>query len=176
MNVILWLRRALGSGYEEPFVTDGSIHVTSAGMPKKQIIPVVGGVSRSEKTLIADTAGNASAQLIEIRATVNPADSIVAANRLMNAYPDVIAVYPGESVMITSLEPITAITLIGIADVIGTPDGVAKLSSSVLSDFTSQQIEYEFNSADKVHVVELSLSDLFDSGRSAQQRIAGYAS
>ena len=153
----------------------GAAYVTTSGPPAPQIIPTVAGVSQAEKTLNADAAGTAVTQIIEVRVTVNSGDSIVAANRLMNGYPDVATVYPGESIRITSESVITNVTLIGIADAVGTVDGVAQLGSTTLSDFTGQQIEYDFTTNDGVNTVEISLSDLFASGRQVQQKIAGYA-
>lgn len=161
---------------EDVGVVNNSLQMSSSGIPSPQIIPTVAGVSQAEKTLNADTAGTATAQIIEVRVTVNSGDSIVAANRLMNGYPDVATVYPGESIRITSESVITNVTLIGIADAVGTADGVAQLGSTTLSDFNGQQIEYAFNSSDGVNTVEISLSDLFASGRQVQQKIAGYGS
>ena len=176
MALIAGLKSSDLNTVEDIAVTNRAVHVITSGLPAPQITPTVAGTSTAEKTLDADTGGTTTAQIIEVRATVNPGDPIVAANRLMNGYPDVVTVYPGESIRITSSSPITNVTLIGIADAVGTVDGVALLGSTTLNDFLNNQIEYSFNSSDNVTTVEISLSDLISSGRRVQQKIAGYAS
>lgn len=154
-------------------VTDaGEISVAQGGAPRLQVTPTVGGSPIAEVTLDAGT-GNV---LIGMRITVNPGDSIVAATRLMNKYPDCVLSIAGDTIRLSASSAITNVTLVGVGDATSTAGNVISTAESTLANVQTAMIEFNFNSSDDVRVVEITLSDTFASGQKGQLQIAGYAS
>lgn len=154
-------------------VTDGGeIDVNTAGIPRVQKTPTVSGTSTAEVTLDAGT-GNT---LIGMRVTANPGDSVTAATRLMNKYPDCVLSAAGDSIRITSSSAITNVTLVGVGDATNTAGNIISTAESTLSNVQAAMIEFDFNSSDDVRVVEITLSGTFTSGQKGQLQIVGYAS
>ena len=143
--------------------------VVNPGEPLRQITPTLNGASTAEVTLDAGT-GNS---VIGLRATVNPGDSIVAANRLMNGYPDCVFEDLGESIRVTSDKPITNISLVGLGTATNAAGNVISTTENQLSNVQSSMLEFTFNSSDNVRLVEITLSSAFNGGQNAQLHIGG---
>lgn len=141
-------------------------------IPRIQVTPTVSGTSTAEVTLDAGTSNT----MIGARITANPGDSVTAVTRLMNKYPDCVLASLEESVRITASSAITNISLVGVGDATNTAGNVISTSESTLSNVQSAMLEFAFDSADDVRVVEIKLSGGFTTGQKAQLQIAGYAS
>ncbi len=147
----------------------GEATVTNAGVASRMFTPTLNGVATAEVTLDAGT-GNS---VIGLRATINPGDSIVAANRLMNGYPDCVFEDLGESIRITSDKPITNLSLVGIGTATNAAGNVISTVENQLSNVQSAMVEFTFNSSDNLRLVEITLSSAFNGGQNAHLHIGG---
>lgn len=104
--------------------------------------------------------------------TINPGDDITGATRLMNGYPDVLMVLPGDSIEVTADAAITDLYLIGITvgaggaavDIDTFTDYAALIGrgDTDLADWLAQMKHFTFDSADSVKRVRVTLTEAVD--------------
>ena len=155
--------------------------VTTALAPTAQIIPKIGGTATG-RIIIDAAALNA---VIVARATVNATDDANAANRLATTLQDVYPLNLGESLRITSDTAITTCYIIGHATsddsgAYSAPTARTLLASNVTeASYITTAVKFDFDVADNVRVVELTLSNGHTDGTTdkniAVLNIAGYS-
>jgi hypothetical protein len=144
----------------------------SEGAPKYLVTPEIGGVPTPSLVIDGESASGTDYIPRYVLATVNPGDDVVGATRLMNGYPDVLMVQPGETVEITSDVAITDLYVIGVtvgaggaAVDIDTFTDYANLigrGDTDLADWLAQDKRMTFALADDVRKVRLTLTEAVD--------------
>ena len=75
------------------------------------------------------------AHVTPVMVTVNPGDDVIAGNRFLNRYPDVITILPNEAVQIQSEEDITDVYVLGL-------QGAGSTATSCVSTVTVEGFDY----------------------------------
>lgn len=78
-------------------------------------------VKKIQVGLNTPTLGPTCPEVAYLKVTVNPGDDVVAATRLVNGYPEVHIVYPGETLELESNVAITDVYAIGALTAVATP-------------------------------------------------------
>ena len=167
------------TGTKQDFI-DRAAAITLAGSPAAQIVPTISGVATSE---IQIDAGGTN-QIVGLRYTVMPGDPVIAANNMMPVnVVDGGLLTLGESIQIRGTD-LTSLYIIGL----GTADNAATYASGVAgallpmnstqANYLTTQIEFAFQSSDKVNMIELALNGYSDGTTAdnlAQLHIVGYS-
>ena len=161
----------------------GLVAAETLVIKKPQIIPTISTIETGEIQLdMLNTA-----QIVGVRATVNPPDSTTAARRLANGKPDVVLINDGDTLQVHSTVAITNVSVAAIANVAvvhaaynaGTKTATGTFATNTAqADYTTVLVEFDFNSLDAVNMVEMTLiaySDGITDKRLGRFKITGYS-
>lgn len=144
----------------------------SVANPRYLVTPEISGTPTP--SIILDGESPAGTDYIPryVLCTINPGDDVTGATRLMNGYPDVLMVQPGETLEITAGSAITDLYLIGI--VIGAGGAAVDIDTFTdyaaligrgdtdTADWLAQQKHLTFDSSDDVRKVRVTLTEAID--------------
>lgn len=140
--------------------------------PRYLITPDLAGNPTPEILLDGESAAGTDYIPRYALVTVNPGDDVTAATRLMNGFPDVIMVQPGETLEINAGEAITEVHLIGIVfgaggaavdiDTFTDYAGLIGRGDTDLADWIAQDKKFTFDLADDVRKVRIIMTDALD--------------
>ena len=150
---------------------------------KPQIIPAISATETGEIQIDVLT----TAQIIGVRATVNPSDTATAALRLANGKPDVVLIDDNDTIQVHSTTTITNVSVAAIANIAvveaaynaGTKTATGTISTNTtVADYQTVIVEFDFNSLDMVNMVEMKLvaySDGTTDKNLGRFKITGYS-
>jgi len=161
---------------------NGATLVTDAA-PKVQVTPTIGSVTTGNIFVDLST----TAQIVGMKATINPGDPVIAANRLALGYPDTVFISADETQEILSESAVTNVTLAVLTNIAVTEtayDPVTKTatgtiySNTTAASFNTVMVQFDFSLGDDVRKVVMSLKTMSDgttSGNLGIINIAGYS-
>jgi len=176
-------RVELGGAADSNGNNAGRVIAEESTIIAQQIVPTIAGVSTGE----IQVAAGGTAVIVGLRVTANPGDTVEAAQRLMDGFPDVAIMAAEDSIRLKSDVAITKVAIIGLGTVDNSGGYVAPVAktllptNSTLANYETTLVEFDFGNDDggnPCKSIEISLvpySDGTTDGNLAQLSIAGYS-